>query len=156
MGVLSAYVAYHELAPLYQSVAPLLAKQAETEKENKKTCPDNLKQLHKAILIYADSWDNTLPPADKWMDLIKENVPEDRLLRCPSVPNKPDNYGYAMNSALGGKRWKEVKDASTTPLFYDTTDLKANAHDEYKSLPTPGRHSGRNNVIFLDGHVGER
>ncbi len=156
LGILGGYVAFHELAPIYQAVRPLLAAHSAPEEPRNKTCPENLKQLHKAILIYADSWDNTLPPADRWTDLIKENVPDDRLLHCPSIGGGPAKFGYAMNSALGGKKWQEVKDATRTPLFYDSSDLGPNAHDDYKSVPSPGRHAGRNNVIFLDGHVGER
>lgn len=148
-------VTFKILQPYWAAAKQFQVDRVVEEGTQGQSCPENLKQLHKAVLLYADRWDDTLPPADRWTDLIKENVPEDRQLHCPSINGK-DNYGYAMNTALGGKRWKDMKDASHTPLFYDSTDFKPNAHDDYKSLPSPGRHDNHNNVLFLDGHIGQR
>jgi prepilin-type processing-associated H-X9-DG protein len=61
-----------------------------------------------------------------------------------------------MNTALGGKKWKEVPDAAHTPLFYDSSDLAINAHDGFTSLPSPPRHEGHNNVVYLDGRIGTK
>jgi prepilin-type processing-associated H-X9-DG protein len=123
--------------------------------ELNKTCPDNLKQLYTAMMIYADSWDGTLPPADGWLDKIKDNVSQNEWLHCPEVsPERTGTkYGYAYNEEVAGKRISELQDAGKTPLIYDSTNLEPGAHDAAASLPKPGRHAGRNNVVFVDGNV---
>jgi hypothetical protein len=153
--ICSAVVFYQAMAPIWKTVSQLQAHQSIEEGVQARTCPDNLRQLHKAVLLYADAWDDALPPADRWAELIKENVPDDKQLHCPSVAGS-QSYGYAMNAALGGKKWKDVPDAAHTPLFYDSSDLKLNAHDNFASLPSPGRHDGHNNVIYLDGRIGSK
>lgn len=152
MLIAAATIFYQSMAPIYRTVSQLQVRQSIEEGARGKACPDNLRQLHKAALLYADAWDDTLPPADRWTDLIREKVPDDKQLHCPSVASA-NAYGYAMNAALGGKKWKDVSDAAHVPLFYDSSDLKPNAHDDVTSLPSPGRHDGHNNIIYLDGRL---
>ena len=119
-----------------------------------RTCPENLKQLYLAVQTYAESWDGVLPPASDWLTAIRPNVPQDAWLRCPDAKGAAgETYGYAMNAALGGKRLLDVPDRAHTPLFYDSRDLPPDAHDAVTSLPRPGRHTGRNNVLYADGEV---
>jgi prepilin-type processing-associated H-X9-DG protein len=46
-----------------------------------------------------------------------------------------------------------MPDAAKTPLAFDSSTLTKNAHDPMTSLPKPGRHGGRNNILFCDGHI---
>jgi len=139
---------------VWQVVQQIRSAQKPFEPEKNKTCPENLKQLYNAVMIYADSWDNTLPPADVWMSVIRPNIQKDEWLHCPEVAHAgSDKYGYAMNTAVGSKRVSEIPNIAKTPLFYDSTDVKLDAHDALSSLPKPGRHGGRNNILYLDGHV---
>lgn len=113
-------------------------------------CSENLRQLYSAAMLYADSWDGMLPPADRWLAAIKEYVPKDEWTRCPDVP---EGSGYAMNSELSGKSVASVADKAGTPLFYDSAATTPNAHDPVSSLPDPPRHRGANNIVYLDGHT---
>lgn len=132
----------------------LPARAAAYDATRNRTCPDNLKQLYIALQMYADSWDGLLPPADGWLAAIRDNVPKDAWLRCPDAGGAPgERYGYAMNTALGGKRLDRVADRAGTPLLYDSSDLRAGAHDAVATLPKPGRHMLRNNVLYADGQV---
>jgi hypothetical protein len=115
-----------------------------------KTCPDHLKQLYNAMMLYSDSYDGQLPPADRWMDAIKENVPQDEWLHCTEVKK---GFGYAMNSAVGGMRVSAVKNPDRTLILFESTKTERNAHDNGESLPVPGRHMGRSNVVFVNGTV---
>ena len=118
-----------------------------------KTCPENLQQLYSALQFYTDEWD-ALPPADRWMTAIQDRVPKDEYLHCPEVrAADPSKYGYAMNPTLGGKPMRDIPDRKATPLFYDSSDLSKNAHAGPESVPNPGRHTGRNNILYADGHV---
>ncbi len=117
------------------------------------TCPNNLRHLAIAVRMYSDDWDDVYPPASVWMDRIKDRV-HDAWLHCPEVSNGHDNrYGYAMNDALSAKSRDNLVNPAKIPLFYDSKNLKPNAHDALKTLPMPGRHMGRDNIVFADGHV---
>jgi prepilin-type processing-associated H-X9-DG protein len=125
------------------------------EPARNQTCPDRLKKLYDAVRFYADSYDDCLPPADRWMTALTDPTQpfaEEEILRCPDTGNA-DQYGYAMNAALSGKRLGEIENPSGTPLFYDSSNMKRDAHDSLTSLPKPGRHMGRNNLLYADGQV---
>ncbi len=117
-------------------------------------CPENLKKLYTAARLYADSWDDMLPPADVWMDRLSEYVGDENAMACPAVGDaKAGKHGYAMNRALGSKAIGEASNPQETPLYYDSSTLERNANDDVSSLPSPGRHGGKNNSVYLDGHV---
>lgn len=123
--------------------------------QSAQSCPKDLKKLYAAMMNYAQSWDNTLPPANHWGSAITDPMQafaDPSLLKCPSAPQ----FGYAMNSALGGKRLDSIKNKATTPLLYDSSDLKMNATDAVTSLPVPGRHDGKNYIVYMDGHVASK
>ena len=40
-----------------------------------------------------------------------------------------------------------------TVMFYDSSNLARNATDPVSSLVLGGRHSGKNNFTYADGHV---
>jgi hypothetical protein len=135
-------------------VNKVLGSQVKYSAEKNKTCPENLKQLYNALEFYADTWDDRMPPTDKWVTAIKDNVPKDEWLHCPEVSHgKNDKYGYSMNPAMSGKKRSEIGNRSSTPLLYDSTDLAINAHAGPDSLPKPGRHTGKNNILYSDGTV---
>lgn len=117
-------------------------------------CSENLRQLYGALQLYAGSWDDTLPPAENWSSALAEQGIDEEALRCPDAP--PGTQGYAMNSEVGGKRISEIASPAGTPLLFDSTLTGPNAHDNLSSLPSPGRHQGKNYVLFADGQVGSR
>ena len=125
-----------------------------------KSCTENMQSLYHAFEKYVE-YNDSLPPAENWQDQddFKAAVQKDEWLHCPAVSNRHDNkFGYAFNAALAkrklnGKTLKEMPDAAKTPLLYDSTDLAKNAHDNVTSLPKPGRHNGKNNILFCDGHI---
>ena len=142
--------------------AGVLKSRDDYKPETNKTCPENLKGLYNAFAQYAELNDS-LPAGDKWEENtdFTSRVPQDAWLHCPVVSNgHDDKFGYAYNAALGGKKLNlngkplnTVLDAAKTPLLYDSTNLSKNAQDAVASLPKTGRHSGRNNILYLDGHV---
>ena len=137
------------------NIASLLLPQGEAvyDQSKNKTCPENLQQLYSALQFYTDEWD-ALPPAERWMDAIQDKVPKDEYLRCPEVrAASPEKFGYAMNPALAGKPLRDIPDRKATPLFYDSSELEKNARTGPDSIPQPGRHTGRNNILYADGHV---
>jgi prepilin-type processing-associated H-X9-DG protein len=128
-----------------------------------KDCPENLKSLYFAFAQYVDG-NGSLPAAEKWMDNdeIASKVQKEEWFHCPDVSNRHDGrYGYAYNDAvagraMNGKKLSAFPDAAHTPLLYDSSNLAKSAHDAFASLPKPGRHGGRNNILYCDGHVEAR
>jgi|SRR5579872_2952306 len=123
-------------------------------------CSQSLAKIYEGFEHYAELY-GALPPADKWMDEedLKNQVQTDAWFHCPSISTRSDDkYGYAFNDTLArrklnGKPLKKIPDAARTPLVYDSTTLTKNAHDPVTSLPRPGRHGGRNNILYCDGHI---
>ncbi len=130
------------------------------EPEKNKDCPANLASLYTAFKLYAED-NGALPQAVRWEenDELISKVRQDEWLHCPAVSNRHDAmYGYAYNTQiagmkLNGRKLAEIPHAAKTPLLYDSSRLQKNAADAVASLPRPGRHGGRNNILYCDGHV---
>ncbi len=142
--------------------AGLLKPKDDYKPETNKDCPANLQSVYNAFEQYAELNDK-LPDAAKWQDDtdFTSRIPQDEWLHCPAVSNRHDDkFGYALNDAVAGKKLnlngkplKSLPNAATTPLLYDSANTNKNAHDAVTSMPRPGRHGGRNNILYLDGHV---
>jgi hypothetical protein len=64
-------------------------------------CGTNMSGLGKAILVYTNDYDDKLPTASKWCDLLIEHVEVTPLsFRCKGAPEGPCNY--AMNKNVEG------------------------------------------------------
>ena len=164
--VVTGLVTALALASVFAQFTPVVAIYKEygvTKKYDPKTdksCTENLQSLYIAFNKYVE-YNDGLPPAEAWQDQddFKGAVQKDEWLHCPEVSDRHDNkFGYAFNAALSGrklngKKLNEMPDASATPLLYDSTNLAKNAHDSLTSLPKPGRHGGKNNILFCDGHI---
>ncbi len=150
-----------QVLTIAEALAPSAGSKEDSDVRAPETCRTNLKALYSAMNMYAQDWGG-LPPAANW-DANKEfvsRVPHNSELHCPAVSNGHDSrYGYAYNTAVAGKSLgtaatlKQMKDATKTPLLYDSSNLSAGAADAYTSLATPGRHHGKDYVLYLDGHI---
>ncbi len=130
------------------------------EKARQTTCLSNVKQLNLGMLMYAQDHAvreqmqlaaGVFPPSGAWADGIEPYVRNPALLQCPGAPEL--EYGYAMNSAVGGAGIMSLGNPATTELLYDSTANSKNANDALTSLPSPGRHYGFNNIGYVDGHA---
>jgi hypothetical protein len=132
------------------------------EPKDRQTCEENLKSLYTAFKFYVQDWD-ALPPAKDWMenpDLVSK-VTKNSWLHCPSVSSGADDkFGYAYNADMAGKPLKlsgkplnELPNAANTVLLYDSGTLDKSTSDNASSQPKPGRHDGKNFVLFADGTV---
>jgi hypothetical protein len=93
---------------------------------------DNLRAIHRALKLYADS-EGALPPADRWMDeawirLQTRDLSQDEAKKKLQAPGASlGEFGYAFNSALAGKHPEDVQDGST-PMVFESPDKSWNAH----------------------------
>ena len=118
--------------------------------QSKATCLSNLKQLALAALMFAQDHNDALPNANTWSDDIRPYCASPDILRCPSDTNE---YSYAMNSKVSGKKIGDIVDPATTILFFESSTGVRNAADPMTSVCKPPRHGDGNNFAYVDGHV---
>lgn len=115
-------------------------------------CLSNTKQQAVAMATYAADWDYLFPNRDHWMDRITPLIKQKDALRDPEV-EIANMYGYAFDSRLSSASAFKQPDPAKAPLLYDSINLGKNASDPFTSLPVKGRHKGRNNIAYADGHA---
>jgi hypothetical protein len=99
--------------------------------------------MHTAAELFHSSED-MYPKADKWMDdllirLQTQNLKKgeaERKLKRPDLEKEPDQYGFAINSAVAGKYKGDIKDPKTI-LIFESKDTKKNAVGDPKTEGKP-------------------
>jgi prepilin-type processing-associated H-X9-DG protein len=122
------------------------------ESAKRTACLSNTKQQGLALTLYVEDNGGHYPPREAWKDLTRKYLVGETskyALRCPVLGEGA--FGYAFNSALSGQKVPPTPE--TVPVVYDSSNLTRNASDRFASLPSPGRHKGKNNVGYADGHA---
>ncbi len=104
--------------------------------------------LHNAIAIYAADYDERLPPASGWSDLILPGIrltPEDAA--CPSRPKAVGPF--AFNKALAGRFRAKVNDQA--PMIFESNAGERNHSDLLESFTRP--HKGKGTIVLGGGMV---
>jgi prepilin-type processing-associated H-X9-DG protein len=120
------------------------------EASRRVSCQSNLKQIALGIAQYTQDYDEKLPPAKPWIDVLQPYLKSEQLFRCPAVTDTR-GYGYAYNSKLSQKPLAGFSASWRTVSIYETSDLKRNAYGLGENLAF--RHQGGANYAFVDGHV---
>jgi prepilin-type processing-associated H-X9-DG protein len=118
---------------------------------DKSACEDHLRQLAKAIQMYAAASDDMFPDPDRWLDQIRTYLPHPPGVHCPADPI--EGVSYAMNRNLAGKRRREVGTQAATALLFESTLHTENPADAGASWTAEPRHPGGSFVAFVDGSV---
>ncbi len=160
------------LFPVFQSVR---------ENARRTACQSNEKQLALGILLYAQDFDETLPPTQAadhtlWPDLINPYVKNTQIRVCPDDPGATNSYG------LNELTFVDLTDANHPPVqtlaaFQTSSDTvmlgEIGTADDFQTprenafkLTAPdgdlndpadarpaARHAARANLAFMDGHV---
>jgi len=120
-------------------------------------CISNVKQLATGQLMYAADWNDRLPSNIDWSDAIKPYVKGDDLFHHPrmegSLELSKDAYGYAFNSDVSMQDTEKMLSPEQVPMLFDSVNYSRNASDPMLTLPVPGRHKGKNNFGYVDGHA---
>ncbi len=137
-------------------------------------CGNNLRQVGLAFHMYSDNWRGAFPHEDRgeteppfnccWFDVLDTYlVPSENLhavKQCPVLFERKEWHSLKMNSLLeeGSTPFyvlgSGADEAGTVLLFdgrVDSTGTRAQPKGTWASAAFP--HSGRTNVLFLDGHV---
>lgn len=114
------------------------------------TCEDQLRQLVRAIQLYAAASDDMLPDAAHWYDKIRDYLPPGFSGHCPR--DLTPGLSYAFNANLSGKRVREVASPALVPMLFESKLHTRNPADTGQSWAEP-RHPAGNLVAFADGNV---
>ncbi len=114
----------------------------------------NLKQIALANLIYATDYDEHLPLADNWMDVLEPYTKNEDILHDPEIKDrKVDEYGYAFFKPISGVDTRAVRDPEKVPLVFQSILMLRNARSDLSTLPVIPRNGKANCVAFIDGHA---
>ncbi len=133
-------------APVLQSAG------ASMETQN---CLSNLRRVSRALLLYSEA-NGDLLPSGQWVEQLVSIEPDRLIYACPHQRRiDPRSSGYALNTAVAGKKLASVQNPEKTPMVFDSKATAPNAIAAEGEVPRPGRHkNGRlNNVAYADGHV---
>ncbi len=107
-------------------------------------CAARLRQLSRALMLYAQDYDEHLPPARPALPEVLYPYTHDAALwRCPAAVRVPS---YALPAALADRPLSTLRRRSETPWLFESDDGSSLAR----------RHAGGANYAFADGHVGHR
>jgi len=152
------------------------------EKARQTSCLSNTKQLGLGVLMYAQDYDEALPPTQDanlvlWPDLINTYVKNSQIRICPSDSGAKNSYGLNELTFIDATDYLPgAPPLSSLPLFETPSetvmlgelgsgdDLKTVRQNAFK-LTVPdgdlndshdarpsGRHFARTNLGLMDGH----
>lgn len=154
---------------------PALAKAR--EKARQAMCTSNLKQIGLAVMMYATDYDDYTPPSwdggsGFWFEILLPYAGNNQnVFNCPTAPDRDFthwNIAYGWNYywlTLGGgvrgygagtERLGKVLSSTETIMVADsstTLDYVIAPESVSLSYVVDERHTGRANILFVDGHV---
>jgi len=133
-------------------------------------CISHLKQLGLATKMYAQDWDNHLPPASSWCDALADYVQSEAVFDCEfsvinhrylvsSVVHKHrGKWGYAFSRYMDGKDIIAIDNPERSLLIFDYSngslwDMEYPKNNSIAYEPLCWRHQRGLNFLFADGHV---
>jgi prepilin-type processing-associated H-X9-DG protein len=131
----------------------------------RKICLSHLTNLSRSITAYLGDYNGEWPLADSWADALVPYVDTPAFFICPDANLSDEDMvrlrggrrqgypvGYALFAPLAGPGFRVVTDPSKTPTIFDSTDIRANATADIKTLAF--RHYKKTgNVLFGDSHA---
>ena len=143
-----AVIAIGAFTPQGRAVRTLIATLTQKDVSGTEAYQGDLKDRLNAMKTAADLYhtsEDMYPKADKWMDdllirLQTQNLKKgeaERKMKRPDMETAPDQYGFAINTAVAGKYKGNIKDPKTI-LIFESKDTKKNASGDPKSDGKPG------------------
>jgi|GEM_PF-1242110 len=121
------------------------------EEARQSSCASHLKMIGLATMMYAQDYDEHLPAADKWNDLLIPYVNGESAYQCPDSPQMKCGYAYnASLLSLSDTALATISDPATTETCFDASaDWNTNGGWDIAAY----RHGNGLNVSYADGHV---
>ncbi len=116
-------------------------------------CRSNLKQLGTGLMMYVQDYDERLPPAREWSDMLHPYTKNTQVLICPERSGVP---GYAFHLRLDRISLASIERPADWPAIFDSSAAAGNFADRLESFDARhGANSGQKEgeVCFVDGHA---
>ncbi|MCX6367396.1 MAG: prepilin-type N-terminal cleavage/methylation domain-containing protein [Armatimonadetes bacterium] len=132
---------------------PIFAQSREHSKRPQ--CLSNAKQFGVGIMMYAQDYDQHLPPAEKWMTVTQPYTKNKALYVCPVVKKESPKTvaSYAMDTRLSGKSLNKLKGLANQALAYDSTRTDWDAADPGQTFAPRHSEGKQGSLVFADGHA---
>lgn len=111
-------------------------------------CLLNLKQLSLGIMMYVQDYNENMPPAARWSDVISPYVRNNGIYVCPSASTL--TCGYSFYDKLNMASMKMIASPFDTPMLFDSVG-GWNSVSPIEQVVA--RHNGGYNCSFADGHA---
>jgi prepilin-type processing-associated H-X9-DG protein len=112
-------------------------------------CGTNMSGLGKAMLIYANDYDDKFPTGSKWCDLLIKHAAVDRVtFQCKGAAEGPCNYAINQNVLELG-----AFSAPPDMVLLFETDPGWNQVGGPEILTTENHQDDGCNILFVDSHV---
>lgn len=123
------------------------------ESGSRYSCRTNLRQLGMALAMYAQDYEDRLPPVTGWQAGLYPYYKNPHFEVCPSRSDVTP--GYAYNSLLDRRLIENSIQEDKTPALFDSSLGQKDAADRLESFAKPhgSPDARKGNVLFLDGHV---
>jgi prepilin-type N-terminal cleavage/methylation domain-containing protein/prepilin-type processing-associated H-X9-DG protein len=115
----------------------------------KAQCLSNAKQITNALLLYASDYDDRLPPAPIWQDVLFDYHKCPAILACPTRKTKIPGFSY--NALLHCRPLSDIHLPEEQALVFESDMGRRNASDPCVTFVTP--HNKRGHLGYVDGHV---
>ena len=102
--------------------------------------------------MYAQDWDEMLPPSAHWADAALTRKPVTvKTFHCPEAKSP---YSYVFNKHLDRKPLNELAEPNQIPMIYEGSAVDFNTSSDGKAIPPALRHNiDATNIGFADGHI---
>lgn len=116
-------------------------------------CLSNGKQVAMGLMMYAQDYDEVLPPARRWETGVQPYVRNGSVFSCPSKPGS--RHAFSYNAVLDRMSIYKVGSPNAEPLISESRVEQANHADRGESFdPRHLRSGGKAGVVaFVDGSV---
>jgi len=135
------------IAVLTSIIFPIYAKWREWPREEK--CLSSVKAITSAAFMYAQDHGDRLPPPDAWNNALFQPY----MLSYPICPDADTKLTtYALNGLLKKLELSKIGNRKDTVFVFESkpgADL-CGGRELMSQVP---RHSGGDNIAFLDGHA---
>jgi prepilin-type N-terminal cleavage/methylation domain-containing protein len=119
------------------------------------SCLSNTKQFGVGIIMYAQDYDEHLPPAEKWMTVSMPYTKNKAIYICPVMKKESPKTAasYAMDTRLSGKSLNKLKEPANQALAYDSTRTDWDAADPGQTFAPQHNEGKQGSLVFADGHA---
>lgn len=124
-------------------------------------CLSNSKQIGMAMSLYADDYDDRLPPIQNWQPILRDYLKASQhfesagmYFQCPSA--KDTRFSYGINSTMNSISRQNIQSLTSTVFAFDCSLPKANAAAGREAVEFRHTQLGSPavaNFVFADGHA---